>query len=690
LGFDLAAGRNRSIWGQVYVPADAPAGLYRGTVNVQPDNLQFDLFLQVSRFRLPAQSNLRTAFGINWAPEGVPIWHGASVSGSVQSGLVEAYNRHFFWQRVTPFWPAFAGQPFYGSGGQLRLNEWNRRAAMYIGQTADPTRVRFNSTNRVVASYLDRGRGANRLDVPANSADGLLIGQDLASHGYLDTAFAFLADRPQPAEYANICGMAAQVRANRAVGESVQAGLLRTAAAEPQVSSLLGCIDEWMALVSAYDSPLSEQRRALGERTWLYVDRDAWPPYPNFIITHPPLESRMVPWLALVTSADGLWYWNTTEWSSDTAQSPYENAMTMRKGEPQNYGDGRLVYPPCPVPCGGLAVSAPVPSIRWLALREGLEDYEYVRALRELGQHQAAEALVHEIMPSTTVWERHPIRLARARSAASKLLDEALPTPTPTSTASNTPTSTRVPTRTPQMPTLTASPSPTGGLETATSTATRQPPTPTPDQRLSRNVYLPVVYQPQCPAPLPNAEVVLLMDTSSSMGRRAAPNGPTKLEAARSAAGQFVERLNLPEDKVAVIGFDSQPRLLQSLTGDRSTALRALGQLQVGAGTRLNLALDAARLELTSPRSSQNNRRAILLLSDGGLGTTRRDEVLDAAARARDQRILIFALAYGQDADMSLLGSIAGVGSRLYFQPQQPELTQIYGQILPGLPCRRE
>ncbi len=81
-------------------------------------------------------------------------------------------------------------------------------------------------------------------------------------------------------------------------------------------------------------------------------------------IDHPGIESRIPFWSAYNYRVKGFAYYSVTGWGSDPRQNP------RPEGTNQN-GDGFLLYPPV---AGRL-----VTSIRWELLREGEEDYEYLR-----------------------------------------------------------------------------------------------------------------------------------------------------------------------------------------------------------------------------------------------------------------------------------------------------------------------
>jgi hypothetical protein len=94
-------------------------------------------------------------------------------------------------------------------------------------------------------------------------------------------------------------------------------------------------------------------------------------------------------------------------------QNPYEDSMSWVSGygtprgqkRPWNAGDGRFLYPP-EAATGKQSqpvLDGPVDSIRWEALRDGIEDYEYHAILQRLlaarrGQLPADELARYEAL----------------------------------------------------------------------------------------------------------------------------------------------------------------------------------------------------------------------------------------------------------------------------------------------------
>lgn len=247
------------------------------------------------------------------------------------------------------------------------------------------------------------------------------------------------------------------------------------------------------------------------------------------------------------------------------------------------------------------------------------------------------------------------------------------PTPTPTDTP--TPTPTPIPTDTP---------TPT--------------PTPTPQAR-----YLPVAYKmhavkpdrpDECTPEKQKIDVVLVVDTSTSMSAVEPGTSKTKLEAAIEASKALVGFLKLPDtldgDQAAVVGFNAEATKLTELTSERARILAALDGLTgtIETGTHIDLGLNAAIDELASVRRREGSTASIVLVTDGrhsGPGGTA--EVLVAAARARSLGLVVFTVGLGADIDEELLRQVASVPENYRAAPDSSELVLIYETIAMEIPC---
>ena len=132
-------------------------------------------------------------------------------------------------------------------------------------------------------------------------------------------------------------------------------------------------------------------------------------PFPTIILDSPSIETRIIPWICRRAGATGLVYWCVNYWH---LADPMENPMTW----PDQNGNGSLYYP---------HPSGPVGSIRLEVLRDGMEDYEYLRMAAEKKAGRELEERVAAVAASGWDYSRDPERLLRTREALGRFLDAA-------------------------------------------------------------------------------------------------------------------------------------------------------------------------------------------------------------------------------------------------------------------------
>ena len=209
---------------------------------------------------------------------------------------------------------------------------------------------------------------------------------------------------------------------------------------------------------------------------------------------------------------------------------------------------------------------------------------------------------------------------------------------------------------------------------------------------LTARAWLPFLGRAVCLRRARPADVVLVLDSSSSMAESAAAGAArTKLDAARDAATAFLDALALPSDRAAVVGFDGASRLLAPLSGDRAALDLALRGLEPHPGTRIDLGLAAAGAALDAGARPEA-LRVVVLLTDGlqNQEAAPDDAVVAAAADLRAGGAWVFAIALGDRVDLPLLGRITADRDRVYHSPTAAELAGIYRGVAAALDCAGE
>ncbi len=245
----------------------------------------------------------------------------------------------------------------------------------------------------------------------------------------------------------------------------------------------------------------------------------------------------------------------------------------------------------------------------------------------------------------------------------------------PTATPTNTATPTATPTAT-ATATATATP-------TATATATATPTaTPTP-----RPAYLPVSLREHCEPVARRVDVVLVLDTSTSMRERTSA-GRTKLEAAQAAALRLLDGLRLAYgDQVGLVTFNSSARLVQPLTSDRGAIEQALRAVELAQFTRLDLGVRYGREELSSARHRAASKPVMIVLTDGRANPVPVDVAVAEADQAEALGQLIFTVGVGSDLDYQALAVMASQPGYFYVTADGEGLLGIFAEIAEMIPC---
>jgi hypothetical protein len=187
--------------------------------------------------------------------------------------------------------------------------------------------------------------------------------------------------------------------------------------------TLGGSVDIWVPLFQFLDDPRIGDALAAGDEVWSYtalVQGDV--ALPHWQLDFPLAGYRATPWLNALRGLTGILYWTTAYWS-ETGVDPWTNPDTYQEettwaGTLHYNGEGSLFYPGDAVGYDG-----PVASLRLKALRDGMEDFEYVQLLRDAGRTSEAAAVVGEVARSWTDFSGEQADYDRARATAAGFLE---------------------------------------------------------------------------------------------------------------------------------------------------------------------------------------------------------------------------------------------------------------------------
>jgi len=464
-GVNVPARTNQPFWVLVRTPRGQRAGTYRGHLTFTAKNWQQSVSIeaQVYGFDLPDRKTCVSAFG--FSPGNAFRYHGVTAEAD-QRAVLNMYLKALSDHHISPYNPAplDAYQVNWPKVDPANPPENPETLTVTIDWDRWVTEMRrvldtyhFNSFT-VQAHGMGSGTffgrtEASLLGFPESSPvyQHLFksywgqLEQRLREEGWLDYAFVYWFDEPDPKDY-----------------EFVSRGFQRLKSAAPAIhrmlteeihDELIGGPDIWCPLTPMYREKDAKARQALGEKIWWYVCTGPKAPYATLFIDHPGTEMRIWLWQTWQRRIDGILIWETTYWTSpeaypDGPQNPYEDPMSWTTGygtkrgekKPWGNGDGRFLYPPLAAANGQPdhpVLEPPVPSYRLEMLRDGIEDYEYFVILRNLLEERGNaldaklrakfEALLNvpaEVSESLTAFTFDPAPMERHRDAVAKAIEE--------------------------------------------------------------------------------------------------------------------------------------------------------------------------------------------------------------------------------------------------------------------------
>lgn len=390
---------NHPLWLRFNVPATAAAGLYRGNIALSSPshNSSVPIELEVYDFALPSRMSCSTALGFSF--DEVVRYHRLT-SDQDKRRVLDLYLDNFARHRISPYNPAPLdpfGVSWNGSEPIFDWSNWDEAMQRAIDDYG------FNSF-RLPLAGLGGGDYAHRRPPMLNG-----VGEDdpryevflqhylhsiekhLERRGWLDEAFIYFFDEPQPQDYAFVNAGFAKVARH--------APSLRRMLTEQVEEALVGGPTIWCPLTPNFDGERARARRAAGESFWWYICTLPKEPYAGLFIDRPGIELRTWLWQTWQHGIEGILIWQSNYWHSDAAytddlQNPYDDPMSWVSSystavgdrRPWGNGDGRFIYPP-PAVFSALrapVLAGPVDSQRWEMLRDGIEDYEYFAQLERL------------------------------------------------------------------------------------------------------------------------------------------------------------------------------------------------------------------------------------------------------------------------------------------------------------------
>jgi len=416
--FEVFKGQNQTLWVDVHVPKNVPAGIYSGQFRVWAKggiSDQIPVAVTVWDFTLPDGPTHRNHFGgFSNIRRYFNVERNSDRFKQIEMRYCQAMAEH----RINPPIPHHL-LPQVNDDGSLKIIPERHKAlkefitklhvtdfeiprapfARLPGSTLRPDYKTISPTNRKKAQryYKDYYKY-------------------LKDNGWEKRAYLYMLDEP------NLRGNYEQVLvlgrlAHEAVPQLKCLVVEQTYLQDPSWPDIDPAVDIWCPLWSFIDRKTISDKIAHGDEVWSYTAlvqrapryhpqyqsvKDFDPPY--WHIDRPLTVYRVPTWINYQYDITGLLYWSTVT----VVLEPWTNPAFAH---PRHYnGGGFLFYPG--VPCG---IDGPVISMRLKNLRDGMEDYEYLVILEEFAGKKAVKKIVDTIAPNWWNFSKDPDKFLIAR-----------------------------------------------------------------------------------------------------------------------------------------------------------------------------------------------------------------------------------------------------------------------------------
>lgn len=153
-----------------------------------------------------------------------------------------------------------------------------------------------------------------------------------------------------------------------------------------------------------------------GHELWNYVacQPPYTSPYQNILLFNDGTEGRTMFWTNYMLGSTGFLYWHVSYYDV-AGNTTYTMRCPFSKTGP---GDGILIYP-------GSAYNQldPIPSIRLLNMRDGIEEYQLLTMLQAAKGQEFTDELVSHIVTSTVTFNRNDDQIYNVRSLLLRTLE---------------------------------------------------------------------------------------------------------------------------------------------------------------------------------------------------------------------------------------------------------------------------
>ncbi len=406
------------IWIEVTVPPETPPGEYAGPITVSTDQGEVEAELRVTVYpaTVPDERSLKVTNWVSWG--NIAHFHSTQMWSEAYWQLLVAYARNLAAHRQNVvITPIFELIDFRADNGRLafdfsrfdRFVELFRREGVigYIegGHLGGRGPGGWEAPEFEIMTFRAEGSRLLKGTALAGSpeADGFLaeflpaLQAHLTRRGWADRYYQHLADEPVECNVASWNKLSAAVKRYAPRLRTLEANMCHQATG----------LDIWVPQLGDWHTgnDFYRSRVTAGDELWFYTCLAPTGTYANRFIDYHLVKTRLLHWLNFHYASVGFLHWGYNYWAGQPPFVDVEPVHSHRMCLPP--GDNCIVYP---------GDGGPLDSIRFEAMRDGIEDYELLCRLDEIDPAKA-HAITAQVIRNFDDYDLRPETFRAARRA---------------------------------------------------------------------------------------------------------------------------------------------------------------------------------------------------------------------------------------------------------------------------------
>lgn len=398
----IKKGNNQAVYIEVFAPATIPSGVYSGEITVYIDGYDYTLKMsvQVYDYVLPDEPST-----MNY----MALWDSSQYAAAELDSSTEMETAYF---EMLLKYRMSSMLPFYGEGGTAKYVELLRKYFHYSGFCC--YKFFYESTYSV---YKDDMIAVN-MPLLKEYLMAVINASLEDRTDYLSKAIFYFStaidepsesDWPKVRVFANVISdflkdLAYECDSQLANNDNydfyvsnVRSSLVNIPNTLPCAASIekleLEDCDEITAIngLQLFNTQADRNKYIAEDRkTWFYTCIGPQYPYPNLLANNWLTSVREISWMQKCYGIDGFLVWSTANYTtSDNGGDPIVENYASLGNTMTGVSDGKIFYPGYPYDIYG-----PVSSLRAVAYRDGMEDYEILNAIYDKYDKQGLDASV--------------------------------------------------------------------------------------------------------------------------------------------------------------------------------------------------------------------------------------------------------------------------------------------------------